>query len=268
MTGPTDNMPLPPPDVEIVDFVKLRDYARFVLRSPLHHPWIATGAALSVFGLAVLSLVTLPKTYHVDAEMRVEAPVLDGDEGAREIDRHFGEGQSASAHFAARREQAAVESEDLYGGRTLGDFERMDRRQMHADPGDHAGAGDHRPQRRDREPVHQPLEPRTAARAAAATPASAPLALERGRKLPGAGSAGATGRFPGTAATRAGVRLRAGRGRTRLCAHGIARRCGRRTHGGLAALPRASLCSSHVPSRPDSLRRRRRPARKLYRRTL
>src|SRR5262249_34172788 len=56
-------------------------------------------------------------------------------------------------HFAARRQNAAVEAGDLDGRRTLRHFQRLDRRQVGADPDDHADRADHRPQAEHRAPI-------------------------------------------------------------------------------------------------------------------
>ena len=44
----------------------------------------------------------------IDAVMRIEAAVLDGDEGLRQVGRQFLQRQRGAAHVAARREHAAV----------------------------------------------------------------------------------------------------------------------------------------------------------------
>ena len=73
----------------------------------------------------------------IDAVMRIEAPILDGDEGLRHVARQVLQRHRGAAHVAARREQPALQIDDLDRGRPLGDFQRLDRRQMRADP-DHA----------------------------------------------------------------------------------------------------------------------------------
>ena len=70
----------------------------------------------------------------IDAVMRIEAPVLDGDEGLGHIARQFVQRHRCSAHVAAGGECCAVGAEDQNRWRTLGNFQRLDRRQMDADP--------------------------------------------------------------------------------------------------------------------------------------
>jgi hypothetical protein len=70
----------------------------------------------------------------IDAVMRIEPAILDGDEGLRQIGRQILERDIGAGHFAARRQHAAVEPDDLDGRRPLRNFKRLDRRQMRADP--------------------------------------------------------------------------------------------------------------------------------------
>ena len=66
----------------------------------------------------------------VDAAMRIEAAVLDGDERLRHVARQFLERNRIAVVLAPRGEQPAVEVDDLDRRRTLGDFQRLDRRQI------------------------------------------------------------------------------------------------------------------------------------------
>src|SRR5439155_9446456 len=59
----------------------------------------------------------------IDAVVRIEAAVLDGDEGLRQVRRQFLERQRRAAGVAARCQQAAAEVDDLDRGRALRDFE-------------------------------------------------------------------------------------------------------------------------------------------------
>jgi hypothetical protein len=59
----------------------------------------------------------------VDAEMRIEAPVLDGDEGLGQIGRQVLQCDVGAGHLAALRQHAAIEACDLDGRRPLGDFQ-------------------------------------------------------------------------------------------------------------------------------------------------
>ena len=63
----------------------------------------------------------------VDAVMRIEAAILDGDERLRQIGRQILQRDIGAGHFAARRQHAAVESDDLDGRRPFRNFERLDR---------------------------------------------------------------------------------------------------------------------------------------------
>ena len=96
----------------------------------------------------------------IDAVMRIEPAVLDGDEGLRQIGRQILQRDIGAGHFAARRQHAAVEADDLDGRRPFRNFERLDRRQMRADPDDDADHGDGRPQAEHRAPIEQPVRGR------------------------------------------------------------------------------------------------------------
>ena len=95
----------------------------------------------------------------IDAVMRIEAAVLDGDERLRQIGRQILQRDIGAGHFAARGQHAAVEAHDLDGRRALWNFQRLDRRQMGADPDHDADDGDRGPQAEHRAPVDQPAEP-------------------------------------------------------------------------------------------------------------
>ena len=94
----------------------------------------------------------------IDAIMRIEPAVLDGDEGLRQIGRQILQRYIGAGHFAAGRQHAAVEADDLDRRRTLRDFERLDRRQMRADPDQDADHRDHGPQAEHRAPIGQATE--------------------------------------------------------------------------------------------------------------
>ena len=89
----------------------------------------------------------------IDAVMLVEAPILDGDECLRHIARHFLQGQRFAGEIAASGERAPLHVHDLDRGRTFGNFQRLDRRQVRANPGHHADAADREPQTDDQAPV-------------------------------------------------------------------------------------------------------------------
>ena len=89
----------------------------------------------------------------VDAVVRIEAPVLDRDERLRHVARQVLERHRGAAHVAAGGEQMALQIDDLDRRRALGDFERLDRRQMGADPHHAADRGDDQPEADDRAPI-------------------------------------------------------------------------------------------------------------------
>src|SRR5271163_11766 len=107
--------------------------------------------------------------------MRIEPAVLDGDEGLRQVWRQILQGYIGAGHFAALGQHVAVEADDLDGRRPLRNFERLDRRQMRADPHDDADGGDRRPQGQHRGPIEQAREAHTGTRFRA-SPGSAALA--------------------------------------------------------------------------------------------
>ena len=89
----------------------------------------------------------------IDRVVRIEAAILDGDEGVRHIGRQFAQRNSGAAHIAARRQGRAIVAEDQDRRRPFGNFQRLDRRQVDTDPHDHARDGDHAPQRQHGAPV-------------------------------------------------------------------------------------------------------------------
>ena len=103
----------------------------------------------------------------IDAVMGIEAAILDGDERLGHVVRQFAQRHRRAAHVAARRERRAVRAEDQDRGRALGNFERLDGRQMDADPNERADRGDDRPQRQHRAPIDQTADAGTAFAAAA-----------------------------------------------------------------------------------------------------
>ena len=134
----------------------------------------------------------------IDAVVRVEAPVLDCDEGLRHVTRHVLQRHRGAAHVAARRQQVALEIDDLDRRRALGDFKRLDRRQVSADPHCAADGGDDQPEPDDRAPIGDASDgPPAAASALAAGGASSGVGLPSfglGRRWPpSAGSTSNTG---------------------------------------------------------------------------
>jgi hypothetical protein len=81
----------------------------------------------------------------VDAEVLIEAPVLDRDEGVRQVFRQRAERDRRAGEIAAAGERLAVQIDDVDARRTLGNFQRLNGRQMRADPGDASGRADDEP---------------------------------------------------------------------------------------------------------------------------
>ena len=68
-----------------------------------------------------------PEAERIDAEMMVEAPILDGDESLRRIGRQFRQRHGTPARLAPIGEEGAVGREDRYVGRAFRDRELIDR---------------------------------------------------------------------------------------------------------------------------------------------
>jgi hypothetical protein len=125
----------------------------------------------------------------IDAVMAEEAPVLDRDEGPRQIGWKLFDRNIAAAHLAAHDQRSAVGADNLDGRRALGHFERLDRRQGRDGESDDAGGRDHRPDAEHQRPVDEPPQERAGA-ALAARRRLAARALGRLRRR-GSGGAGA-----------------------------------------------------------------------------
>ncbi len=102
----------------------------------------------------------------VDAEMRIEAAVLDRHHRLRDIGRHLVQPDRLAAGHAAIGEQPAVGRDDLDVGRAVGDRPGRGRRHLGAVIDDDAGTGDAAPDRQHEAPVEQPAEPAEKAAAA------------------------------------------------------------------------------------------------------
>src|SRR6185503_14725190 len=89
----------------------------------------------------------------IDAAMLVEAPVLDGDEGFGNVGRQFLQGQRRAGKVAAAGQCTALEVDDLDRRRAFGNFQRLNRWQMSADPGNETGAADRNPKADDQRPI-------------------------------------------------------------------------------------------------------------------
>jgi hypothetical protein len=96
----------------------------------------------------------------VDAEMRIEAPVLDRDEGFRRIGRQLGEMDRRPARIAAIGQQGAVLAENGDIGRALRNRQLVDRRQLRGVIDDESGAADDGPDAGDHAPIAEPAEQR------------------------------------------------------------------------------------------------------------
>ncbi len=118
----------------------------------------------------------------VDAEMRIEAPVLDGDERLGQVGRQLAQAHRRAAGVAAIGDQRAVGGENGDIGRPLRHRELVDRRQLAGVIGEQAGDGDAAPQAEDEAPVDEPAEKRAtrpAGGALASAAASAAAARSR-----------------------------------------------------------------------------------------
>ena len=127
----------------------------------------------------------------IDAVVRIEAPVLDRDEGLRHVARQVLERDRGAAHVAARGEQLAVQVDDLDRRRALGNFQRLDRRQVRADPDRAADRRRSPPRGRHRAPIGDPADASTGRRRRR-LPLLAALAL--GALAAGCGLGGGAGR--------------------------------------------------------------------------
>ena len=109
-----------------------------------------------------------PRDAHgIDAEMFVEAPILDGDEGFGQIGRQIAEPHRGAAGVAAIGEHAAVDAEDLDVGRPLRHGELVDRRQLARVIGEQAADGDDAPDAEHEAPIDKRSQKRAAAAARA-----------------------------------------------------------------------------------------------------
>ena len=97
--------------------------------------------------------------HRVDAEMRIESAILDRDEGLRHVFRQFLDGRRDAA-VAARHHHLAVDARDLDRGRAFGHFQRLDRGQMRADPGDQPDQRDDAPEREHGAPIDRAADQR------------------------------------------------------------------------------------------------------------
>ena len=98
----------------------------------------------------------------IDAEMLVEAAVLDRDEGVGQMGRQLLDRDGAPAGLAAVGEQRAVGGEDRDVRRALRHRELVDRRQLRGVVGDDAGDGDHAPDAGDDRAIDEAAEDRAA----------------------------------------------------------------------------------------------------------
>ncbi len=104
----------------------------------------------------------------IDAVVGVETAILDGDERLGHIVGQVVQRHRGAAHIAAGRKRRAIEAEDQDRRRAFGNFERLDGRQMDADPDQNADGADDRPQGEDGGPINQTAGAGTAFAAAAA----------------------------------------------------------------------------------------------------
>ena len=92
----------------------------------------------------------------IDAPMVIEASVLDGDEGFRQIGWQFSEMDRRPAHVAAVGEQRAVIRQNGDVGRAFGDGELIDRRQLRCIISNDRGSPDGGPEAEHQQPIDEP----------------------------------------------------------------------------------------------------------------
>ena len=126
-----------------------------------------------------------PDAEWVDAVVFVETAILDGDECLRHIARHFSQRQRLAGEIAAARKCAALDVDNLDRRRALGNFQRLDGRQMRAGPGDDADTGDAEPQAGHQTPVGNPADARADAAGRALLACAAFARLRRRRVVSG-----------------------------------------------------------------------------------
>ena len=94
----------------------------------------------------------------IDAHVRVEAPVLDGDKRFRQVGRQVYETDGRAAGVAAIGEERSVVSKDRDVGRPLGHGELVDRRELARTIGDDSSECDHGPNAEHEGPVDRAPE--------------------------------------------------------------------------------------------------------------
>jgi hypothetical protein len=125
----------------------------------------------------------------IDTEMPIEAPVLDGDDGLREIGRYLVEGQGLAVVFAAGGDQRPVVGEDLDRRRPLRHLPLLHRRQPLGIIGDETGDADRTEEdKRDEAADRASDEAAEATTAAAARPAAAAVSGAARTPRPGRGA--------------------------------------------------------------------------------
>src|SRR5205814_6184170 len=93
-----------------------------------------------------------------DAEVLIESVVLDCDECLRQVGRQLLQRDVGAGLLAAGRAYSTVDADNLDCRRTLGNLERLNRRQVSANPDHDAGDSIHGPQPKHSTPVDQPAE--------------------------------------------------------------------------------------------------------------
>ncbi len=99
----------------------------------------------------------------IDAPMRIEAAVLDGDEGLGQIGRQLGDADRGAAGVAAIGEQRPVRAHDRDIGRTFGHGELVDGRQLRAVIDHERAAADHAPDAERQRPIEKAADQRAGA---------------------------------------------------------------------------------------------------------
>jgi hypothetical protein len=160
------------------DFLQLAGNGAFLGQEQILGELLGQGrAALRGAAMQHVGNESARDAQRIDAAMGVEAAILDGDEGVRHVIRQFADWHRGAAHVAARRQGRAGVAEDQHRRRALRNFQRLDRRQAHADKDQHADGGDQRPQRQHRAPIERAADEDAAPAGAAAFAFGFALAL-------------------------------------------------------------------------------------------
>ena len=68
-TAPKAGEPKDPEDFELIDFEQVRNWLRFVLHALVRRKFLALGVAGATLGVVVAALVSMPRTYRIEAQL-------------------------------------------------------------------------------------------------------------------------------------------------------------------------------------------------------